>query len=326
MEQLLQLIQHYGLAFVFVNVLLLQAGLPVPAYPTLIITGALASRGGASLPALVATAVVAALIADVAWYLAGRKYGSRVLQTICRVSLSPDSCVRQTESIFARWGARSLAVAKFIPGFASVATSMAGVVRLPPWKFILFDAIGAGLWSGVAIGLGFLFSDAINQVLAVFETLGRIGLWVIAGAFVLYIVAKWWQRELFIWQLRMDRVDVDELRALMGAERAAKVIDVRSPMSQALTGRIPGAITVDPKNMRVDLLAIEPESEVIVYCACPNEYTAAKVAKALLQHGFKRVRPLQGGIDAWIAAGHQVEPVTVGGAKVVPLHVQKKPT
>jgi membrane protein DedA with SNARE-associated domain/rhodanese-related sulfurtransferase len=326
MEQLLQLIQHYGLAFVFVNVLLLQAGLPVPAYPTLIITGALASRGGASLPALVATAIVAALIADIAWYLAGRKYGSRVLQTICRVSLSPDSCVRQTESIFARWGARSLSVAKFIPGFASVATSMAGVVRLPPWKFALFDAIGAALWSGVAIGLGFLFSDAINQVLAVFETLGRIGLWVIAGAFVLYIVAKWWQRELFIWQLRMDRVDVDELHTLMNAERAAKVIDVRSPMAQALTGRIPGAITVDPKNMRVDLLAIEPESEVVVYCACPNEYTAAKVAKALLQHGFKRVRPLQGGLDAWIAAGHDVEPVTVGGAKVVPLHVQKNPT
>ena len=105
-----------------------------------------------------------------------------------------------------------------------------------------------------------------------------------------------------------------------------KVIDVRSPMSQALTGRIPGAITVDPKNIRVDLLAVEPESEVIVYCACPNEYTAAKVAKVLLQHGFKRVRPLLGGIDAWIAAGHQVETVEGAGAKVVPLHVQKNPT
>ena len=326
MEQLVELIQHYGLALVFVNVLMLQSGLPVPAYPTLIVTGALVARGGAPLWELLAVAVAASLIADFGWYTAGRKYGSGILQSICRVSLSPDSCVRQTESIFSRWGARSLAVAKFVPGFASVATSMAGVVRLPPWKFALFDAIGAGLWSGVAIGLGFLFSDAINQVLGVFETLGRIGLWVIGGAFVLYIAAKWWQRELFIWQLRMDRVDVDELHALMGAERAAKVIDVRSPMSQALTGRIPGAITVDPKNMRVDLLAIEPESEVIVYCACPNEYTAAKVAKALLQHGFKRVRPLQGGIDAWIAAGHQVEPVTVGGAKVVPLHVQKNPT
>ncbi|MCC6195274.1 MAG: VTT domain-containing protein [Burkholderiales bacterium] len=321
MEALVALIQQYGLWFVFVNVLMLQAGLPVPAYPTLIITGALATRGGASLPALVAVAVVAALIADLAWYYAGRRFGTGVLKTICRVSLSPDSCVRQTESIFARWGARSLAVAKFIPGFASVATSMAGVVRLPLWKFIGFDALGAALWSGVAIGLGYAFSGAINQVLAVFETLGKVGLWIIAGAFLLYLAAKWWQRELFVWQLRMDRVTVDELHELMQAERVGKVIDVRSPMSQAMTGRIPGAITVDPKQLRVELLAIEPDSEVIVYCACPNEYTAAALAKALLQHGFKRVRPLLGGIDAWKAAGYAVEPVEVGGAKVVPLKV-----
>src|SRR5829696_1697501 len=127
METFLALIQQYGLAFVFVNVLLLQAGLPVPAYPTLIITGALAAKGGAPLWALVAVAVAAALIADLIWYFAGRRFGSSVLKTICRISLSPDSCVRQTESIFARWGARSLAVAKFFPGFASVATSMAGV-------------------------------------------------------------------------------------------------------------------------------------------------------------------------------------------------------
>lgn len=326
METLLALIQQYGLAFVFVNVLLLQAGLPVPAYPTLIITGALAAKGGTPLWALVAVAVLAALIADIVWYLAGRRFGSGVLKTLCRISLSPDSCVRQTESIFARWGARSLAVAKFIPGFASVATSMAGVVRLPPWKFILFDAIGAGLWSGVAIGLGYAFSNAINEVLGLFEALGRIGLWIIAGAFLLYLAAKWWQRELFIWQLRMDRLTVDELDELIRANRVGKVIDVRSPMSQAMTGRIPGAITVDPQNIRVDLVAVEPDSEVIVYCACPNEYTAAKVAKALVQHGFKRVRPLQGGIDAWVAAGHPVEKVEPAGAKVVPLKVQRTGT
>ncbi|MFO1312450.1 MAG: DedA family protein/thiosulfate sulfurtransferase GlpE [Burkholderiales bacterium] len=326
METLLALIQQYGLAFVFVNVLLLQAGLPVPAYPTLITTGALAAKGGTPLWQLVAVAIAAALIADIVWYLAGRRFGATVLQTLCRISLSPDSCVRQTESIFSRWGARSLTVAKFIPGFASVATSMAGVVRLPPWKFILFDAIGAGLWSGVAIGLGYAFSGAINQVLEAFEALGRIGLWILGGAFLLYLAAKWWQRELFIWQLRMDRLTVEELDELIRAKRAAKVIDVRSPMSQAMTGRIPGAITVDPANIRVDLVAVEPDSEVIVYCACPNEYTAAKVAKVLKQHGFKRVRPLQGGIDAWIAAGHPVEKVEPAGAKVVPIKMQRTGT
>jgi membrane protein DedA with SNARE-associated domain/rhodanese-related sulfurtransferase len=307
MSHLIDLIQYFGLAFVFVNVLLLQGGLPVPAYPTLIVTGALAARGGYSLPALLATAVAASLIADLAWYAAGRRLGGRVLKTLCRMSLSPDSCVRQTETIFTRWGASSLMVAKFIPGFASVATAMAGVVRLSPWRFVLCDMIGATLWSGVAIALGYVFRDAVNDVLAVFEAMGRIGLVLIAAGFVAYVIVKWVQRKRFIRQLLMDRVTVDELRDMVAAGLATTVIDVRSPMSQAITGRIPGAMTVDVNNMKVELLAIEPESEVIVYCQCPNEYTAAKVAKALLQHGFKRVRPLAGGIDAWIAAGHAVE-------------------
>jgi membrane protein DedA with SNARE-associated domain/rhodanese-related sulfurtransferase len=308
MSQLIELIQHYGLAFVFVNVLLLQAGMPVPAYPTLIVTSALAARHPYSLFGLLGTAVAASVIGNVAWYVAGRRLGGRVLNTLCRMSLSPDSCVRQTETIFARWGAPSLMVAKFVPGFASVATAMAGIVRLPPWQFVLFDAIGAALWSGVAITLGYVFRDAVNDVLAVFEAMGEIGLVLIVALFVIYVVVKWVQRQRFIRQLRMDRMTVEELRELLTTEgQATKVIDVRSPISQAVTGRIPGAVTVDSNNIKVDLLAIEPETEVVVYCACPNEATAAKVAKALIQHGFKRVRPLAGGIDAWIAAGYEVE-------------------
>ncbi|MCC7326026.1 MAG: VTT domain-containing protein [Burkholderiales bacterium] len=326
MEQLVDLIAHFGLAFVFVNVLLLQAGLPLPAYPTLIITGALAANGGASVPNLIAVAIVAAMIADLGWYLAGRRYGGRVLGTMCRISLSPDSCVRQTESIFARWGARSLMVAKFVPGFAAVATSMAGALRVPIWKFAAFDAIGAAFWSGLAVALGYVFSDAINQVLDVFETLGKVGLWLIAGGFALYVVVKWWQRELIIRQLRMDRIGVDELHELIRAQRVGMVIDVRSPMAQAVTGRVPGAISVDPQQMHVELLTIEPASEVIVYCACSNEYTAAKVAKALIRRGFTRVRPLLGGIDAWIAAGHDVERVMVPDATVASITMEKGTT
>jgi len=307
MNHLLDLLQYYGLAFVFINVLALQAGLPVPAYPTLIVTGALASRGGFSLPALLATAVVASLIADLAWYSTGRRFGGPVLRTLCRISLSPDSCVRQTESIFTRWGARSLMVAKFIPGFASVATAMAGVLRVPLWRFIPADAIGAALWSSVAIALGYIFRNAIDDVLNVLQQMGKIGLALIVLAFVGYVFWKWLQRKRFIRQLVMDRISVDEVRRLMDEGNMGMVIDVRSPMSQQITGRIPGAVTVDPSNMKFDLIAVEPQSEVVVYCACPNEATAVKVAKALVQHGFKRVRPLHGGIDAWIAAGHDVE-------------------
>jgi len=307
MSHVIDLIQHYGLAFVFVNVLALQAGLPIPAYPTLIVTGALAAGGSYSPAALLGTAVVASLIADLGWYAAGRRFGSSILKTLCRVSLSPDSCVRQTETVFTRWGAPSLTVAKFVPGFASVATAMAGAMRVSLPRFVLFDAIGAMLWAGVAIALGMLFHEAIANVLAVLEAMGRIGLVLIVFVFIVYVAVKWWQRQRFLKQLRMDRVTINELHDLMSQKRVGQIIDVRSPTSQALTGRIPGAVTVDFDNLRSDLLAVEPEGEVIVYCACPNEATAARVAKALLQRGFKRVRPLAGGIDAWIASGMSVE-------------------
>ena len=307
MNHLLDLLQYYGLAFVFINVLALQAGFPVPAYPTLIVTGALAARGNYSLAALLATAVGASLIADIGWYSVGRRVGGPVLRTLCRISLSPDSCVRQTESIFTRWGAQSLMVAKFIPGFASVATAMAGVLRVPLWRFLPADAIGATLWSGVAIALGYIFRNAIDDVLVVLQEMGKIGLGLIVLAFAAYVFWKWLQRKRFIRQLVMDRISVDEVRRLMDEGNIGMVIDVRSPMAQEITGRIPGAVTVDPQNMTFDLIAVEPQSEVVVYCACPNEATAVKVAKALKQHGFKRVRPLHGGIDAWIAAGHDVE-------------------
>jgi membrane protein DedA with SNARE-associated domain/rhodanese-related sulfurtransferase len=307
MSHLLDLLQYYGLAFVFINVLALQAGFPVPAYPTLIVTGALAARGNYSLAALLATAVSASLIADLGWYSVGRRVGGPVLRTLCKISLSPDSCVRQTESIFARWGAQSLMVAKFIPGFASVATAMAGVLRVPLWRFVPADAIGATLWSGVAIALGYIFRNAIDDVLAVLQEMGKIGLMLIVLAFAAYVFWKWLQRRRFIRQLVMDRITVDEVRRLIDEGNIGMVIDVRSPMAQEITGRIPGAVTVDPQNMTFDLIAVEPQSEVVVYCACPNEATAVKVAKALQQHGFKRVRPLHGGIDAWIAAGHDVE-------------------
>src|SRR5512137_1488830 len=165
MTQLIDLLREYGLGLVFMNVLGLQAGLPVPAYPTLIVAGALMLQDAASVLRVLGTGIAAALIADTLWYVAGRRFGTRVLRTLCRISLSPDSCVRQTESIFDRFGSASMLFAKFVPGFASVATAMAGVIRMPFWKFAIFDGLGAALWVGAGLGLGRLFRDAIGEVL-----------------------------------------------------------------------------------------------------------------------------------------------------------------
>ena len=307
MNYLIMMIQQYGVGFVFLNVLALQAGVPVPAYPALIVAGAYAAMGGRPLWQLVAVGIAAALVADTGWYLAGRKFGVRILGTLCKVSLSPDSCVRQTETIFQRFGPGSMLFAKFVPGFASVATAMAGAIHLRYVVFVLFDAIGAGLWVGVGVSLGYIFRNAISDVMATLSALGHYGLMLVIAGFAVWIAVKWWRRRMFVKQLRMDRVSVDELRTLMDESKVTAIVDVRSPLVQASTGRIPGARTIDMQKIAESFKGVPVDGEVIVYCACPNEATAVKVAQTLRKVGYKRIRPLHGGIDAWIQAGNAVE-------------------
>jgi membrane protein DedA with SNARE-associated domain/rhodanese-related sulfurtransferase len=307
MTHLIPLILQFGLGLVFLNVLVEQAGLPVPAYPTLIVAGAYLAGDRTAMLALLATGVAAAVIADTCWYFTGRRYGMRVLRTLCRISLSPDTCVTQTERIFMRYGPASMLFAKFVPGFASVATAMAGAVGLRYWKFLLFDALGAALWVGVAIALGRIFREAVADILETISSLGTYGLALLGIALAGWIAAKWWRRRQFILELRMNRITVEELRELIDKEIDATILDVRSELVQAASGRIPGARAVDMQRIHESIAGVRKDGEVIVYCACPNEASAVKVARALKEVGFHRVRPLTGGIDAWIAAGHDVE-------------------
>lgn len=314
MTFLTHLIEQYGLLLVFANVLLEQLGAPLPAYPTLILTAALAQHGQFSSPysgryaltAIMATAVVAALIADYIWFRLGRRYGRQVLSLLCRISLSPDSCVRQTELVYTRFGAPSLLVAKFIPGFASIASALAGALGTRTSVFLLFDAIGASIWVGLGVFLGSLFSDGIDGLLGVLQTLGLWGGLLVLVGLMLFIGRKWWQRKQFMRTLRMARISVAELEQLLRDGVRPTIVDVRSPMSRQ-TGRIPGATTVFSKDIGDLQLDVGTESEIIVYCACPNEASAAIVAKQLMARGYSKVRPLSGGIDAWIAAGYVIE-------------------
>ena len=193
--------------------------------------------------------------------------------------------------------------AKFIPGFASVATALAGAIRMRYWTFLLFDAVGATLWVSAGVAIGFLFRNAIDDAMNTLKALGEVGLMLVIAGFVAWVLVKWFRRYLFARQLRMDRVSVDELHSLMTAKQVNAIVDVRSPMTQAATGRIPGARAIDMQKIAESFKGVPVDGEVIVYCACPNEATAVKVAQSLRKLGYKRIRPLHGGIDAWIEAG-----------------------
>jgi membrane protein DedA with SNARE-associated domain/rhodanese-related sulfurtransferase len=302
MDALLHLIQTYGLLVVFVSVFLDQGGLPVPAYPPIIVTAAIAVDQQQSLWPILLIAALAALLADSLWYLGGRRIGAALLRLMCKVSLSPDSCVLMTRGVYARWGAPSLVVAKFVPGFAAVATTLAGDTGTSARRFAFYDGIGALLWAGLAVAVGAVFHEAVNDVLASLETLGRYGLLLVAAAIAAFVGYKLLKRRLFLRELRMARITVPELYRLLEDGNGPMILDVRSQPQRDASGWIPGAVFV----ASLADVALEPRDEVIVYCDCPNEASAAVLARELRRRGFKRVRPLAGGFEAWREHGHLV--------------------
>lgn len=306
MTSLVQLLPEYGLACVFFYLLLQQAGAPLPAFPVLMLAGALAARGEFAPHALLGTAAAACLLADTFWYCIGARVGRRVLNTICRISLSPDVCVSQTESIFSRWGAPSLLVAKFVPGFSSIASALSGALGVRAVSYLFFASLGAVLWAGCWLLVGWIFAPVVMDLIRVVGEFGRFGVALIALAACAFALSRWRRRARFNERLRTDRISVDSLAELMEAETRPVIVDVRHEMAR-YDGRIPGAITVSGNAWPAELQSTPRDGVIVVYCACPDDTGAAAVAIRLMQRGYRNVRPLEGGINAWRAAGRVLQ-------------------
>ena len=303
MEALLQFIEAYGLWVVFVCVLLEQGGLPIPAYPPIIVTASLAVDRGGSLAAILVVAILAAVLADLLWYVCGRRFGATMLRLMCKISLSPDSCVGTTRRVYGRWGAKSLIFAKCVPGLAAVATTLAGESRINLARFIIYDGIGAALWAAGAVVLGALFHDAVDAVLSSLEQLGSYALLLFALALALFIGVKWRNRRRFLMQIQMARLTPEELDMLIREQKGLAILDVRTAEDRARAGWIPGSIHVGD----IDGLQIDARLEIVVYCDCPNDASAAVAAQRLKEKGFAQVRPLAGGFDAWKRGGRELD-------------------
>jgi len=307
-HELVQLIAEYGVLVVFLNVLVEQIGLPVPAIPTLVVAGALSVAGKLSVVELFVVALTACVIADSLWYIAGRVYGSRVMKALCRVSLTPDSCVSQTQSRFERWGVNALVIAKFVPGLATIAPPLAGATHIGWPRFLLFNTAGGALWVSAGLGIGIVFNAQIERALAWFESTGSYAFGIVVVLLAAYIAYKWWERRAFYAALRMARIGVDELYRLIDEGADPVVVDVRTTTARTVEPRqIPGSLHVPLEAFDLHVGNLPRDRDIVLYCTCPNEASAAQVAKLLMDRGYRRVRPLYGGLDAWIAAGYRIE-------------------
>ena len=267
MHQTLDFVLKHGYLIIFLNVLLEQLGLPVPAPPVLLAFGALAGEGKMAYAPGLALATLAALMSDLVWYTLGRKRGAAILRLLCKISLEPDSCVRRTENVFLRYGVRGLLFVKFIPGLSTAFPPLAGNFRMPVWKFCLFDGLGAMAWAGAYSTVGFLFHDQIDRVLLALRQMGSWVLPLVGGLLAIYILVKYIQRRRFYHKLRVARIHASEVKAMMDRGDDLVIVDLRNSLEREdQPMKLPGAIALAFEDIEARLADIPRDRDVVLYC------------------------------------------------------------
>jgi membrane protein DedA with SNARE-associated domain/rhodanese-related sulfurtransferase len=302
MNDFIALLGSQGPALVFVATLATRLGAPVPAVPFLIVAGGLTVGGQVSFLAVTVAAMLGNILGDGVWFMAGRRWGYRVMRLLCRISLSPDSCVKRSESILGRWGGLSLIAAKFVPGVSVVAPPMAGALGMSNIRFLSYETVAALIWTLGFLLIGRVFHAAIRDVLSVLSSIGVAATVICALLLAAFVLWRYRQRRMALRSDDIERIEVAALRAALVAGAGLTLIDVRSDEARALDDRaIPGALGIALKQLPKRLDAFSDGRELIVFCDCPDDASAISAARVLREAGMTRVRVLAGGLDAWAA-------------------------
>ncbi len=313
MADTLEFVVRYGYFLMFFWVVVEQLGLPIPAAPLLLAAGALAERGRMHLWLAILICASACVVSDSFWYFFGKRRGAVVLNFLCRISLEPDSCVRRTEQIFARYGWRSLLICKFVPGLNTAAPALSAISGVDYPKFAIFDLLGALMWSGAFTGLGFLFSKQLDSIALDIQRVASWMLMLFVVTVVGYVIWKFRERQRFLEQVKGDRITPDELKHQLEAGEPVTIIDLRHPLDLLPDPRtLPGALLISPEELEARNGEIAREGEVVLFCTCPNESTSARAALQLRKHGIRHVRPLLGGYHEWKKLGFPLVSTVTG--------------
>jgi membrane protein DedA with SNARE-associated domain/rhodanese-related sulfurtransferase len=281
------------------NTLVHELGVPLPFAPTAFVFGARRTHGAGDLLLLVAAIVVGMLIGNSVWFAVGRRYGAGVLKLLCRFSLTADICVSRTEKAFGRWGWSSLVIGRFLPGVSLVVPPLAGALRMTWGKFLALTTAGAALYGVVVLGAGILLRGQVDWALRELEGLGWRAIAAVTVTLAIYIAWRWWRRRVAR-APDVSRISADELGALIAAGERPLLVDVRGRTTQQIDPRrIPDTIAISLDAIEASRDELPRDRKIVMYCGCPNEASAAKAARLLLDRGYPWVRPLAGGLEAW---------------------------
>lgn len=301
----LEFFVQYAYGILFLWVLVEQLGIPVPSVPLLIAAGTLSATHRIHAVPAFAAILAACLVSDSVWYHLGIRYGSRVVKLVCRLSLEASTCVKKTETSFSKNGAVTLLFAKFVPGLSTVAPPIAGQTGMAYSKFLAYDLAGSAIWAAAYFFGGRFFGDVAERHQAFFHFLARFGLLLFALAILGFVARRIWTQRQFLRDLREAGVSSGELMDLLqmaesGNGKAPFIVDLRHPLDYLPDPRVlPGAVRIMPAELEKNCHLLPRDTDVILYCTCPNDETSATLAKRLKRLGVHRVRPLRGGFEGW---------------------------
>ena len=300
----------YGYILLFTWVFIEQIGIPLPSAPILLAAGALSAEHQLGFGKALLAALAATLLADTVWFIVGRRYGHHVLRILCKLSLEPTVCVRRTQDSFGRRRGLTLMFAKFVPGIATLAPPVAGQNGMGLFAFLFFDGIGAALWAGALLAAGRLFGDALKRDPSLLNWVGRFSGAILAVAIVGFFIGRLVRRRTVLRQLVASRLEPDDLKRQLDAGEKVYIVDLRHPlelMTDPFT--LPGALHFSPDKLAERHTEIPRDRDVVLFCTCPSEATAAKTAMTLHKLGIERVRPLRGGYDEWKRLGYPMDAI-----------------
>jgi membrane protein DedA with SNARE-associated domain/rhodanese-related sulfurtransferase len=307
MHETVRFLEQHGYWLLVGAVLGRQACLPIPANLLLVAAGALAHSGTLNLAVAIGLSVISFLIADFAWYEAGRRAGHRIMHFVSGFSRDPGAYVGKATRAYSRYGARSLIISKFVPGLDAVSAPMAGSAGLSPLHFIILDGLGALFWSGTYVALGYIFSNQLDLLATHLARIGAGLALIAAGGFAYYLAHRLARWRDFLRHFRMARITPEQLRDKVNAGENILIVDLQRARANAQLMAIPGAVRINPHRLeKYEGIEISPSREVVLYCASPGDFTSGRVALALQRRGVKLVRPLAGGFQAWRDRGFPV--------------------
>jgi membrane protein DedA with SNARE-associated domain/rhodanese-related sulfurtransferase len=300
----------YGYLLLFAWVLVGQCGIPLPATPVLLAAGALSAEHELNFAFALLASLAASLAADSGWFFIGRRYGHHVLRVLCKLSLEPTVCVRRTQNSFGRYRAVTLMIAKFVPGLATLAAPVAGQNGMAYSEFIFFDAIGATLWVGTLLTVGLFFGDLLRDDPSLLNWVARFSGALLLLAILAFLVGRVMRRRMVLKKLVASRLEPEELKRQLDAGEQVYIVDLRHPLELLPDPfTLPGALHFSPESLAARHLEIPRDRDIVLYCTCPSEATAAKTTMTLHKLGIERVRPLRGGFDEWKRLGFPLDAV-----------------